>query len=107
MHLTRGIENQVRHERQRRKRRPSGERTVVRPIGDTACGIAEKASRQAGPFGKFVARPVTCGESPATLIITGEFVWVALGVFALDERRSTAVLEIVAPLLAHEAVSDS
>ena len=40
-------------------------------------------------------------------VVTHEFVRVALGVFALDERRAPAVLEIVAALLTHEAVPDA
>src|SRR5262249_50948542 len=56
---------------------------------------------------QFVAWTIRCGQAPAALAVSLEFVGIALGVLALDQRRAPAVLKVVAALLAHEAVADA
>ena len=106
-HLARGVERDVRRERQRCKRRPAGEGPIVRSVRHAARRIAEQAPRLAGHAGQLVARAITRRQAPAVFVVTGEFVRVALRVFALDKRRAPAVLEVVAALLAHEAILDA
>src|ERR1700694_3091739 len=107
MHVAHGIKRDVRRERQRCKRGPSGDGAIVTAVGSPARRIAEQAPRLSGHIGQFVARSVTRGKTPAVFAVTREFVRVALGIFALDERRTPAVLEIIAALLAHERILDS
>src|SRR5579864_4622757 len=104
MHVPCGIQGDVRRERQRRKRRPTRESAIVRPVGNAARGIAEQTPWPAWGVGQFVPRPITRGETPAMFVVTREFAWVALGIRALDKRRAPAILEIVTAFFAHEAV---
>src|SRR5208283_2260085 len=107
MHVTRGIHGDVRRERQRRKRRPPRESAIVGSVGNAARGIAEEAPWPAWNSGQFAPRPVTRGKTPAMLVVTREFAWVALGILALNKCSAPAILEIVTAFFAHEAVPNS
>src|SRR6202040_1888048 len=56
---------------------------------------------------QLMARAVTGSQAPAVLVVTGEPERVAPRVFALDDGRAPAVLEVVAAFLAHEAIPDA
>src|SRR5688572_2581621 len=91
--------------RQRRQHPGTGQRTVIRPVGHPARGVAEPVERFAAHRGHLVvARTVTGGEAPAILVVPGESQRVTLCVLALDADRVPAVLEVVGALLAHETI---
>ena len=56
----------------------------------------------AGDQPQFDARTVACRKAPTVFAVTDEAVWVTCRVFALHIGPAAAVLEIVAPFLAHE-----
>src|SRR6185312_17154056 len=68
---------------------------------------AEQAARLVGQLRQRLARTITGGEAPGVFIVTGELVWVAPRVLALDLHRAPAVFKIVAAFLAHEAILDA
>ena len=92
-------------ERQRRERRARVDGAVVGPIGHAARGIAEKAALPAVDLQRRETGSVARGDAPAILAIAFEFVRIAPCIFALDIRGAPAVFEIVAVLLAHEAIA--
>ena len=106
-HGARCAQGYLGRKRQRRQRRPSGQGAVIRPVRYATRGIAEQTSPLAAYARHVVACAVTGGQPPAVSVVAGEFVWIAFCVFALDQCRAPAVLEIVATLLAHEAVLDA
>src|SRR5690606_40748174 len=55
----------------------------------------------------FVGRPLAGAETPAVLVVAGVAARVDAGVGALHVHGAAAVLEVVAALLAHEAVADA
>src|SRR3546814_20505132 len=58
-------------------------------------------------FRSFVGRPLAGAEAPAVLVIAGVAARVDAGVGTLHVHGAAAVLEVVAALLAHEAVVDA
>src|SRR5262249_62131745 len=53
------------------------------------------------------AGPVTRGDAPAVLAVAGELERILPRILLMDVGRPPAVLEVVAPVVAHELVLDS
>lgn len=94
-------------EGQRRKRRTRADRAVVGPIGHAACSIAKKTAFSAVDLQRLEAGPVASRTAPTVLPIIFETIGTMPGVFSLDISGASAVFEIIAALLAHEAISNA
>ena len=94
-------------ERQRGCRGPASERAVVGPVRRTARGVAEAAVLLSCDLHHARVGALACGEAPCVIAIADKAVRVALRVLGLNADRAPRVLEVVAALLAHEAVADA
>src|SRR5438552_5362402 len=102
-----GWEDDFRSERQRRRRRPWCERSVVGPERHAARAVSEKVARPAVQSQRDWAGSVAGAEAPREFAVRDKPPRIADRIFALNVRRPAAVLEVVDALCAHERVLDS
>jgi hypothetical protein len=94
-------------EGERTHRRRGRDRSILRTEGRPARCIAKKAAARPINRQDRLSRPLACREPPTICAIALEPLGVSEGVFALHDRRSPAVLEVVAIAFANEFVPDA
>src|SRR5262245_46732299 len=106
-HGAEGGNHDLRCERQRGDDHPRRQRAVVGTVGRTAGAVPiELALDPVHPPG-LEAGPVTRGDAPAVLAVAGELERILPRILLMDVGRPPAVLEVIAPVVAHELVLDA